>query len=142
MRVVFDTNVLLSATLWDKSEAQKLLFELINGNVTIYSSVEILSEYKKVLKRDFDYTDEEIAFILETILATLTLVEAVERVQVVKDDPEDNKIIECALAAHADYIISYDPHLLNLKEYNDIKIVLPKVVRRELESKNFHQPSK
>ena len=133
MRVVFDTNVLLSATLWDKSEAQKLFFELINRDVIIHSSVEILSEYKKVLKRDFHYSDEEVASILETVLATLTLVEPVERVQIVKDDPEDNKIIECALAAHADYIISYDLHLLNLKEYNGINIVLPKVVRRELE---------
>jgi len=132
MKVVFDTNVLLSATLWDKSEAQKLLFEFIKADVTIYSSVEILSEYKKVLKRDFDYTAEEITSILEIVLATLTLVEPLEKVHVVEDDPEDNKIIECALAAHADYIISYDPHLLNLKEYNGIKIVLPRVVRREL----------
>jgi len=132
MKVVFDTNVLLSATLWDKSEAQKLLFELIKADASIYSSVEILSEYKKVLKRDFNYTDEEIASILETVLATLTLVEPLEKVHVVEDDPEDNKIIECALAAHAEYIISYDPHLLNLKEYRSIKIVLPKVVRREL----------
>ena len=132
MKVVFDTNVLLSATLWDKSEAQKLLFELIKADASIYSSVEILSEYKKVLKRDFNYTDEEIASILETVLATLTLVEPLEKVHVVEDDPENNKIIECALAAHAEYIISYDPHLLNLKEYRSIKIVLPKVVRREL----------
>ena len=132
MKVVFDTNVLLSATLWDKSEAQKLLFELIKADASIYSSVEILSEYKKVLKRDFNYTDEEIASILETVLATLTLVEPLEKVHVVEDDPEDNKTIECALAAHAEYIISYDPHLLNLKEYRSIKIVLPKVVRREL----------
>ncbi|MBI5797464.1 putative toxin-antitoxin system toxin component, PIN family [Candidatus Woesearchaeota archaeon] len=132
MKVVFDTNVLLSATLWYESEAQKLLFELIKADFTIYSSVEILSEYKKVLKRDFNYTHEEIGSILETVLATLILVEPIEKIYVVKDDPEDNKIIECALAANADCIISYDAHLLKLEEYRGIKIVLPKVVRREL----------
>jgi predicted nucleic acid-binding protein len=53
MVVTFDTNALLSATLWDGSVAQKLLYDLIRQNVKIYSSMEILNEYQKVLKRDF-----------------------------------------------------------------------------------------
>jgi len=48
MAVTFDTNVLLSATLWDGSVAQKLLFDLIRQEIKIYSTFEILSEYQEI----------------------------------------------------------------------------------------------
>ena len=86
MVVTFDTNVLLSATLWDGSVAQKLLFDLIKQNVEIYTTTEILSEYQEVLKRDFDFSDEEVAEILEKVLAFVTLVNPTKRVKVVKSD--------------------------------------------------------
>jgi len=50
MVVTFDTNVLLSATLWDGSVAQKLLFDLIRRGIKIYSTTEIISEYQEILK--------------------------------------------------------------------------------------------
>ena len=53
-KVVFDTNVLISATLWDNSVAQKFLFRCIQDNIQIFSSQEILEEYKEILARDFD----------------------------------------------------------------------------------------
>ncbi|MDP4039763.1 MAG: putative toxin-antitoxin system toxin component, PIN family [Candidatus Pacearchaeota archaeon] len=81
MVVTFDTNVLLSATLWDGSVAQKLLYDLIRQNIKIYSSLEILNEYQKVLRRDFDFSDEEVVEIMEKVLAFLTLVK-----------PKDNKV--------------------------------------------------
>tara|TARA_Y100000310_G_C20514558_1_gene730534 strand:- start:218 stop:622 length:405 start_codon:yes stop_codon:yes gene_type:complete len=132
MKVVLDTNVLVSATLWDKSEAQKLFFELINADAEIYISIAILSEYKKVLKRDFGYSEDEIVLILEKIIAAFQIVQPSTTVSIIVDDPDDNKIIECALAAGANYIVSYDPHLLKLKEYKNIFIVLPKIVRRKM----------
>ena len=64
MVVTFDTNVLLSATLWDGSVAQKLLFDLIRQNVRIYSTAKILSEYQEILRRDFDFSDEEVSKIM------------------------------------------------------------------------------
>ena len=86
MVVTFDTNVLLSATLWDGSVAQKLLFDLIKQNVEIYTTTEILSEYQEVLKRDFDFSDEEVAEILKKVLVFVTLVNPTKRVKVVKSD--------------------------------------------------------
>ena len=74
MAVTFDTNVLLSATLWDGSVAQKLLFDLIRQGVKIYSTTEILSEYQEILKRDFDFSDKEISEIMEKVLVFVTLV--------------------------------------------------------------------
>ena len=129
MVVTFDTNVLLSATLWDGSVAQKLLHDLIMQNVKIYSSLEILNEYQKVLKRDFDFSDEGVAEIMEKVLAFVTLVKPSMKVNVVKEDADDNIIIECALESNSRYIITYDPHLLKLKEYKDIQIIRPEIAR-------------
>lgn len=125
MHVVLDTNVLISATLWDGSEAQQLLLKLLQSDNKIFSSVEILSEYQRVLKRDFGYLDNEIIYILEIILSFVTLIDPKEKVNIIKDDPDDNKIIECALASSAEYIITYDKHLLNLKNFRNIRIVKP-----------------
>lgn len=130
IKVVLDTNILLSSTLWNNSEAQKLLFKLIRKNVQIYSSVEILSEYQEVLKRDFDYSDKEISYIMEKIFTFTTLIKPKKRIDVVKDDPDDNKIIECAIESSSKNIITYDKHLLNIGEYEGIKIIKPKEAMR------------
>lgn len=131
MNLVFDTNVLISSTLWDGSVSQKLLFKLINLDVNIFSSNEIIAEYKKVLKRDFGYLDEEIVSIVERIFLFVKLVEPVDKLNIIKEDPSDNKIIECALASNSKYILTYDKkHLLKLKEYNGIKIISPEEMLR------------
>jgi len=125
MKIVFDTNVLISATQWDGSVAQKLLFILIKQNLKIYSSTQIILEYQKVLKRDFEYTEGEIAHMMEKVLHFITLVEPTKKINLVKEDPEDNHIIECAIESQAQYIIAYDNDLLRIKEYNGIKIITP-----------------
>ncbi len=129
MAVTFDTNVLLSATLWDGSVAQKLLFDLIRQDVKIYSTPEILSEYQEILKRDFDFSGENVDEIMEKIMGFVTLVIPIVKVDVVKDDPDDNSIIECALESNSKYIITYDKHLLNLKEHQGIRIIRPEEAR-------------
>jgi len=124
-KIIFDTNVLISATLWDNSVAQKFLLKCIRENVQIFSSQEILEEYKEILARDFDYNEQEIGEILERVIQFVTLITPREKVEVIKEDPDDNKIVECAIESNAEYILSYDNHLLKLKEYKGIKIVRP-----------------
>lgn len=124
-KIVFDTNVLISATLWNNSVAQKVLFRCIRENIQIFSSQEIIEEYKEILARDFDYEEQEIREILEKVFQFVNIVAPSVKVEVVKEDPDDNKIIECALESKAEYILSYDKHLLKLKEYQRIKIVRP-----------------
>ena len=128
--VTFDTNVLLSATLWDGSVAQKVLFDCIQRDIKIYSSPEILAEYRKVLKRDFEFTDEEIGEILGTVMKVINIIEPNEKVNIVKNDPDDNKIIECAIASKSQYLITYDKELLKIKEYQGIKIITPEESRQ------------
>lgn len=126
MNVVFDTNILISATLWNGSVSQKLLFKLIETKSNLFSSTEILSEYKRVLKRDFEiYTDEELEKITEKLVSFLKLIDPTERIKIVKEDPDDDKIIASALASNSNYIITYDKHLLKIKEYKSIKIITP-----------------
>lgn len=130
-RIVLDTNVLISATLWDNSVAQKLLFKCIRENIQIFSSQDIIEEYQEILGRDFDYSEEETKNIMEKVLQFIILVSPCIKVNAVKEDADDNKIIECAIESKADYIVSYDKHLLNLKEYQEIKIAKPEEITKE-----------
>ena len=125
MKIAVDTNFLVSATQWDYSVSHKLLERLIRSNTEIFTTKEILDEFAEVLKRDFLYNEADIENLLEKILQFLTLVSPSMKIDVVKEDADDNKIIECAIESKAEYIISYDKHLLNIKEYQGIKIIQP-----------------
>ena len=81
------------------------------------------------MKRDFGFNEEEIEEIIEKILTFATRVEPREKVKAVEDDPDDNAIIECALESKSKYIITYDTHLLKIKEYKGIIIIKPEIAR-------------
>ena len=123
MKFTLDTNFLVSATQWDYSVAHKLLEKLIRENHEMFTTKEILEEFEDILKRDFSYSEKESKNIIEKVLQFLILVTPTKRVSVVKDDPDDNKIIECALESNAEYIISYDKHLLKLGYFGKTRIV-------------------
>lgn len=96
-----------------------------------YTSEAILEDtarvlhYKRIQKR-FNLTEEDILDYLEGLRITHTLVSGKLQASIVDADPDDDKIITCALEAGADYIITGDPHLLNLKEYREVRIVTPR----------------
>jgi uncharacterized protein len=124
MRLTFDTNVLLSATLWEGSSAQKLLRRCLLAGDTI-SSPDILIEYQRVLGRDFNYSKDETGAIIRHIRAIVELVPGTERINAMLEDPDDNKILECAMESRSEYIATYDRHLLKLGSYKGIKIRKP-----------------
>ena len=125
MNIVLDTNVLISATIWHNSVAQKLLFALISADAKIYTSLDIISEYQKVLRSDFGYYDIELAVITNKILKFASAIKPAEGINAVKEDKEDNKIIECSIASNAEIIATYDKHLLKLGNYQGIAIKTP-----------------
>ncbi|MAE13603.1 putative toxin-antitoxin system toxin component, PIN family [Candidatus Woesearchaeota archaeon] len=125
MRITVDTNFLISATQWDYSVAHKLLKKLIENDVKIFSTKEILDEFAEVLKRDFRYHKKEVEKIIETLMQVLTIISTKIKVDIVKDDPDDNKVIECALESSSEYILTYDKHLLRLIKYEQVKIIRP-----------------
>ncbi|MEK6968344.1 MAG: putative toxin-antitoxin system toxin component, PIN family [Nanoarchaeota archaeon] len=130
MNVVLDTNVLISATLWKGSEAQKLIIKLSEPKFKLFTSKDILSEYERVLIRDFSHSDELARFKAEKLANIFTLVNPSRKIAAVTEDPTDNKIIECAVESSSDCIVTYDKHLLKLKKFEKIKIVTPKEMMR------------
>ena len=131
MKVTVDTNFLISATQWDYSVAHKLLKKFILSDAKIFTTQDILDETAEVLERDFKYGKSEAKNIIEKILLFADLIEPKQKIDIIKDDPDDNKIIECAIESSSDYIITYDKHLLKLKEYKRIKIVKPEELLKE-----------
>src|SRR3989344_8051910 len=125
MNVVLDTNVLIPITIWDFSLAQKVLFKLLESNFKIFISLDILKEYKRAIIRDFNFSEEQAQGLINEILLFANLIEIIEKVDIIKEDPDDNKILECAIASNSNYIITYDKHLLKLKEFKSIKIITP-----------------
>ena len=123
MKITVDTNFIISSTQWDYSVAHKLLKKFILSDAEIFTTQDILDETAEVLERDFEYNKNEVKNIIEKILFFAKLIETKQKINVIKDDPDDNKIIECAIESSSDYIITYDKHLLKLKEYKGIKII-------------------
>ncbi|MFA6489808.1 MAG: putative toxin-antitoxin system toxin component, PIN family [Candidatus Micrarchaeia archaeon] len=132
MKVVLDTNALISATLWPNSSARKTLLLLRGQEAKFYTSKTILEEYEKAIKRDFPEMVERLPELTGYIATVFALAEPSSRLHVVKEDPEDDKIIECAVAAGAEFIITYDTHLLKLQKYGGIRILTPENMRRLL----------
>ena len=125
MKIVCDTNVLVSATLSDGTP-RKLLRLIACGEVENAVSLEILAEAKNVLVRPkFGFSPEQVTHAIDVLSEISLLVTPVERVSVVKDDPDDDRILEAALAARASIVVSGDKHLLSLGRWNNVEILSP-----------------
>ncbi len=126
LKFVFDTNVFVSALI-SKRGNPTLLLDRVKKSYTLFISKDILSELKDVISRDkFEYTDEEVNTFIEAIISFTDIVNPEVEIEAIKADPDDNMILECAVAAGASYIVSGDRHLLELTEYGKIKIITPK----------------
>ncbi|MBU0979714.1 MAG: putative toxin-antitoxin system toxin component, PIN family [Nanoarchaeota archaeon] len=125
IRLVLDTNTLISALGWKDSNPRKILDRCLAGKYVLIESLELLKEFLIVIQRPkFDFIPEEDKKEFLTCLMNICeLVEPEEKLDVIEDDPADNIVLECALAGKADYIITGDEHLLRLKEFKGMKIV-------------------
>ena len=123
-RVVLDTNVLVSALLF-RGELSKIVGLWQKGKIIPLISKETFNELRTVLGYPkFSLTQEERDSIIENeILPYFEIVEAVKEVKGVCRDPEDDKFISCAISASADYIVSGDKDLFDLKQYKSTKII-------------------
>ena len=125
-RIVCDTSTLVSGFLYDGNE-RRLLEKATEGMCLLFTSKEIFKEFSQVISRPrFKLTPTESSKITKTLERITELVEPDCVVSAIKADESDNRILEAALAADADYIVSGDRHLLELKAYRGIKIVRTK----------------
>ncbi|MEK6954954.1 MAG: putative toxin-antitoxin system toxin component, PIN family [Candidatus Micrarchaeota archaeon] len=124
VKVVFDTNVLVSAMLSNRGSSYKLVSLCAQGEFTGYTSGALMLEFKQVIQRDFKVPIERAEQMVDVFLLFLKLVEPDVRLNVITDEA-DNRVLECALAVSADYISSWDPHLTDLGEYQKTRILNP-----------------
>jgi uncharacterized protein len=123
-RVVLDTNVLISALLF-RGGLSKIVGLWQKGKIIPVISKETFSEFVTVLEYPkFSLTQEETDSIIKyEILPYFEIVEVVKDVKGIGRDPEDDKFISCAFSGSADYIVSGDKDLFDLKQYKSIKII-------------------
>ena len=124
LKVVIDTNVYISAIFWN-GNPRKIIELGRDGKIEIYTSKDIIGEISDVLMRKFKLESYDVERILIDFSSFTILVNPIQSLKIIKQDPDDDKFIECAVSCDADYIISGDRHLINLKEYKDIRILNP-----------------
>ena len=124
IRVVLDTNVLISALLFT-GEVSRLVELWQNRKIIPVISRETFAELRDVLQYPkFNLTGPEIIDIIESeILPYFDVIDVVREIQKVCRDPQDDKFIACAISAGVDYLVTGDRDLADMKRYKNIRIV-------------------
>jgi putative PIN family toxin of toxin-antitoxin system len=124
MNIVIDTNVVVSAILFGGVPG-RLIDLWKTDRIRPLITEEILTEYIRVLAYPkFKLSEDEINYIIhQEILPFFKVVKSVPGPSIIKDDPDDDKFIQCAKAGNAKFIVSGDQHLLAQKSYKNIKIL-------------------
>ena len=122
MKVVFDTNILVSALVFPGGRGEAALQRILEERDELVLSKPILDELLCILSRKFARDAEELARIAVFIVDLGTLIRPRLRFRVVKDEP-DNRVLECAVAGHAEVIVTGDQALLELREFQGVRIV-------------------
>jgi len=134
-RIVLDTNVIISAILFG-GNPRKVLDLVISGSVDCTLSLGILDELRDVLQRPkFGFSADLCLHITEELHSVCDIISPSVRVDAIRSDPDDNRILECAIEARAHYIVSGDPHLLELGAFKGIRIISPADYLKEFEAK-------
>ena len=135
MKVVFDTNVVASASFW-RGAPFDCLAAWAQGRCVAVVSSNLLAEYHETVEElRLDYPGRKCVEWVETLIESAELIFPVERASGATPDPDDEMILECALAAEADFIVSGDKkHLLALRQFQGIPIVSPAEFLRRIKA--------
>lgn len=126
LRVVADTNIYISAMIFG-GLPEKILILAKQGNFQLFISPAIFQEIEGVFAKKFAWDDIEIAPALKAIRQATRLVMPVSSPHIiVKKDPSDDRILECAIAAHAHIIVTGDSHLRAFHGLQGIEIIKPR----------------
>jgi len=122
MRVVLDTNVLISALFWGGAP-RRVVDLAAAGHCQAITSPELLAELEAVLAEDFGVPQDKLELVLRDILSYAEVVTAVEEPELPVRDLADVKVIACAIAGRADCIVTGDQDLLSLPLVGAIRIL-------------------
>ncbi|MFB6292313.1 MAG: putative toxin-antitoxin system toxin component, PIN family [Candidatus Nanohaloarchaea archaeon] len=124
-KAVLDTNVLVSSALSNGKPA-KILELAEDKEFLSVTSPDIVEELRDVLTRDrLPFTEEQVDELVSKILSISQVIDPQIEVEVIEDDPDDDKILEAAVAGNTDCIVSGDSHLLKLEKHREIPIHSP-----------------
>lgn len=127
LKVVFDTNVIVSAALYEESLPALLLSLGLEDKVRFFVSPALLNEYEAVLKRPrFKLGHREITELMGKINRKALIVTPTKRLKILKADEPDNRVLECAIKAKADFIITGNKRHFPFEEFKGSKIVTPR----------------
>ena len=129
--VVFDTNIYISALHFQGSIPRKILELVDAGNFQLFISKQIIAELRGVLRVKFKYELSKLDLMEELILSISQVVEPRIKIKFIKEDPDDDRILECAVEGKADFIVTGDRHLLQIEEFRGIKITSARVFMEE-----------
>ena len=127
MKIVLDTNTVISGLLW-KGAPRQILDLARSGSLTLFTSPELLAELANVLERKkfsarLALAETNVDELVYGYAALAKTIRPAKIKPMIKADPDDDKVLACAKAAKAEIITSGDDHLLNLEEYEGIRIL-------------------
>jgi uncharacterized protein len=122
LKVVFDTNILVSALVFPGGRGEAALRRIVEEQDQLVISKPIVDELLGILARKFARDAEELAHVAVFLSGLAILVKPRRRLRVIKDDP-DNRILECAVTGRAGAIVTGDKALLTLAEYKNVRII-------------------
>ena len=122
MRVVFDTNIFISAFAIPGSLAEKAMLKIIEGGDILVLSKEIINEVLSVLSSKFSRDKEGLSHVAVILSELGELAKPTQKISIFKDEP-DNRILECALHGKANALVTGDKEMLRLREYSGVKII-------------------
>ena len=132
MKIVCDTNVLISGLLFG-GNCRAIIGLVSEGRIDGFTTNALVAELEGVLLRPkFGLEANQVTAIVDLVRQTFMAVAPREAVAAVIDDPDDDAVLEAALAAGADVVVSGDDHLLHLREFRGIRIVSPAELIEEL----------
>lgn len=122
MKVVFDTNVLVSALVFPGGQGESALIRIIQRRDKLVISKSIVDELLGVLARKFARDAEELSRVALFMTEISITVRPKRRLHVLRDEP-DNRILECAIVGKADAVVTGDHELIALREYRGVRII-------------------
>jgi len=122
LKVVFDTNIYISAFVIPGGNAEEAYLRAIDADFELCTSIAILTELAQKLDQKFGWGKQRIVQLITSISNVATVLKTTPWLKVLSDDP-DNRILECALKAEADFLVTGDKHLLKLRSYENCEII-------------------
>jgi len=123
LRVVLDTNILISAFVFPGGAPESAFRMALEGTIQLVTSPQLLAEFGGVLIRKFGWAADRAENAVRLVAPIGLVVTPSAPVQVIEDDPDDDRVLEAAAAAEVDFIVSGDRHLLRLGSWSGIPIV-------------------